>query len=247
MKVAPNGGINVSVLDGWWVEGYAMNGGWAIGAGEEYADHEHQDQVESRSLYDLLEREIAPLFYDRGRDGLPRGWIERMKQSMASVSRAFNTARMVAEYNHLYYLPADAAHKRLTQDNGAPARALAAWRKRFTERWEEVAIGEISANDGDTLPVGEALKVSARVRLGKVAPEEVQVQVYYGALDHETGSVRSARTAPMKIAQALGRGDYQYAAEVPCNDSGRHGFAVRVTPYHKDLINIEHLGMMRWS
>jgi len=105
MKVCCNGGINLSILDGWWVEGYAQNNGWAIGAGEEYTDLTYQDDVESRAIYDLLEQEIVPLFYTRSSDGLPRGWLRVMKQSMGTVCPVFNTNRMVQEYIEKCYRP----------------------------------------------------------------------------------------------------------------------------------------------
>src|SRR5205807_2084988 len=105
MKVCCNGGLNLSVLDGWWVEAFGQDNGWAMGAGEEYTDLPYQDDVESRAIYDLLEQEIVPLFYNRSSDGLPRGWIRVMKQSIGSVCPVFNTNRMVQEYIEKCYWP----------------------------------------------------------------------------------------------------------------------------------------------
>src|SRR5207253_9777008 len=105
MKASCNGGINLSVLDGWWVEGYAQDNGWAIGAGEEYTDLHYQDEVESRAIYDLLEQEIVPLYYNRSTDGLPRGWLKVMKRSIATISPFFNTNRMVQDYVEKAYCP----------------------------------------------------------------------------------------------------------------------------------------------
>src|SRR5213079_2144731 len=105
MKVCVNGGINLSVLDGWWVEGYQQDNGWAIGAGEEYTDLHYQDEVESRAIYDLLEQEIVPLFYTRSSDGLPRGWLKMMKRSISTICPVFNTNRMVQEYVEKCYWP----------------------------------------------------------------------------------------------------------------------------------------------
>src|SRR5262249_15044861 len=105
MKVCINGAINLSVLDGWWIEGYTHNNGWGIGAGEEYTELNYQDDVESRAIYDLLEQEIVPLFYTRSSDGLPRGWLKMMKQSMATICPVFNTNRMVQEYIDRCYWP----------------------------------------------------------------------------------------------------------------------------------------------
>src|SRR4029079_14773764 len=114
MKAAMNGGLNLSVLDGWWVEGHAQDNGYAIGAGEEYTDLQYQDDVESRAIYDLLEQEIVPSFYNRSTDGLPRGWLKAMKRSMATCCPVFNTNRMVQEYMEKCYGPSEERYEALT-------------------------------------------------------------------------------------------------------------------------------------
>src|SRR4051794_32665166 len=106
MKAAANGVLNCSILDGWWVEGYGPDVGWAIGRGEDYSDPNYQDQVESMALYDILEKQIIPLFYDRGVDNLPREWISRMKQCIRKLAPVFNTNRMVQNYAEMFYIPA---------------------------------------------------------------------------------------------------------------------------------------------
>src|SRR5262249_46462702 len=128
MKGSANGGLNLSVLDGWWVEGYQGDNGFAIGAGEEYTDLTYQDDVESRSIYDMLEQEIVPLFYTRSSDGLPRGWLRTMKRSMATLNPVFNTGRMVAEYTTEAYYPSAQRYHRLTAEGLRKAAELAHWR-----------------------------------------------------------------------------------------------------------------------
>ena len=129
MKVACNGGLNLSILDGWWCEGYDGQNGFAIGAGEEYTDLNYQDDVESRAIYDLLEQEITPLFYTRSSDGTPRGWLRMMKQSITTLCPVFNTGRMVAEYMTTCYEPSGRRFLRLAGDNLKRAAELAAWRR----------------------------------------------------------------------------------------------------------------------
>src|SRR5436190_5348582 len=129
MKICPNGGINLSILDGWWVEGYAQDNGWAIGAGEEYTDLHYQDDVESRAIYDLLEQEIVPLFYNRSSDGVPRGWVRFMKRSMSTCCPVFNTNRMVQEYIEKCYWPSAQRFDRLAADGLKNAAKLAEWRR----------------------------------------------------------------------------------------------------------------------
>ena len=133
MKICCNGGLNLSILDGWWVEGYAQDNGWAIGAGEEYTDLTYQDDVESRAIYDLLEQEIVPLFYTRTSDGHPRGWLKMMKRSIASICPYFNTNRMVQEYVEKCYWPSAQRYAMLAADNLKRAAQLAQWRKRLAQ------------------------------------------------------------------------------------------------------------------
>jgi starch phosphorylase len=154
MKVTPNGGINLSVLDGWWPEGYDGTNGWAIGNNHQYDNDEYQDFVDSEALYDLLEREIVPLFYERGADGLPRGWIAKMKNSMRTCSPKFSANRMVREYTERMYVPAAKRWQQLTADGFSAARALTAWKSRLASRWDHVRIEAFGA---DGVAGGEAV------------------------------------------------------------------------------------------
>src|SRR5262249_42929525 len=135
MKVCCNGGLNLSVLDGWWVEGYNQDNGWAIGAGEEYTDLHYQDEVESRAIFDLLEQEIVPQFYQRSTDGLPRAWLRMMKRSMSTVCPYFNTNRMVQEYMEKCYWPSTERFALLAADNLKKAQGLAQWRRGLMRGW----------------------------------------------------------------------------------------------------------------
>ena len=171
MKVCANGGLNLSVLDGWWVEGYQHDNGWAIGAGEEYSDLVYQDTVESRAIYDLLEQEIVPMFYDRGTDGVPRTWISRMKRSISTNVPFFNTNRMVQQYVESCYWPSGLRYLRLIGDKLKKAAELATWRKKLADSWPQVRIEDITTvNGGDTMRVGAELNVIAQVEMGRTAP-----------------------------------------------------------------------------
>src|SRR4029077_4340400 len=122
MKAGANGVLNCSILDGWWCEGYDGENGWAIGRGEEYSDLDYQDDVESRALYDLLEKQIVPLFYERTAEGLPREWIRRMKRAMSTAAGAFSTHRMVREYCEKFYVPAGDHWRAINANNFQGAR-----------------------------------------------------------------------------------------------------------------------------
>jgi starch phosphorylase len=250
MKATANGALNMSVLDGWWEEGYTPETGWAIGRGEEYADDqsEYQDRVEANAIYDLLEKEIVPLFYERGRDGLPRGWIAKMKAAMREHAGVFNTNRMVREYTERCYLPALERGERLSEDEWQRAKALAAWKARVQKEWPQVRIERVSAErpDGQDLEVGDQLQVQAQVQLGELKPTDVSVQLYYGLLDH-AGLIREGASLPMLIAQSKGKGRYIFAGAILCQTSGQHGYALRIVPQHEDLGNPFEMGLIRWN
>ena len=180
MKVCVNGGINMSILDGWWVEGYTGDNGWAIGAGEEYTDLAYQDDIESRAIYDLLEQEIVPLFYNRSTDGLPRGWIAQMKRSMSTCCSVFNTSRMVQEYMEKCYVAAADRFGRLSEEALSRAKQLAQWRRRLQSVWGQVRVEHVETLGKEPMQVGAQMEVHARVNLGHLNPEDVEVQLFHG-------------------------------------------------------------------
>lgn len=235
MKAAANGGLNVSILDGWWCEGYAPGTGWAIGSGEVYQDAEEQDQVECDALYNLLENEIVPLFYERDKGGLPRGWIDMMKTSMRKLGAYFNTSRMLQEYTERSYLPAHRAGTRLAGDGFASARNLAAWRSRVGAEWSRVSMRVDGGKPAGDFLVGSRVPVAIRADLGALSADDVEVEVYYGMLD-PAGQVRNGEIIRARHEGREGSEDV-FRAEIPCQVSGRFGFAARIIPRHPDLVN----------
>ncbi|HSM50254.1 MAG TPA: alpha-glucan family phosphorylase [Thermoanaerobaculia bacterium] len=245
MKVLPNGGLNLSVPDGWWCEAHVPEVGWAIGRGEAYDDPAFQDQVESATLYELLEQEVVPLFYSRGADRLPRPWIARMKRSMRELSPRFSTNRMLWEYADQYYLPSARRAARLAAEGHALARELARWKRRVLQAWGGVAVLEATALAEGTRRVGEAFPVAARVRLGELAPEDVRVELYFGLLDAQRRIARGSAVA-MRVKGETEPGVWAFEGEVPCRESGQVGFAVRVLPSHPEAEGPLAAGLIAW-
>jgi starch phosphorylase len=246
MKVAFNGGLNLSVLDGWWCEGYQGNNGWAIGKGEVYEDVEYQNQVESRATYDLLEKEVVPHFYDRGSDNIPRSWIATMKASMQSLCPIFSTDRMVQEYTEHSYLPSYAQWSRLVADDMALALDLARWKERIFRLWPQIRIEEVSAQVTDAVAVGSTVPISARVALGEAVVDDVAVEGYFGVLD-STGLIQGGEVVPLDHAADLGNGVHRFEGRIDCRFCGRHGFMLRVMPRHKVLGNVYESGHLLWG
>jgi starch phosphorylase len=245
MKVTVNGGINFSVLDGWWCEGYKGDNGWAIGAGETYEDAAYQDEVESTALYDLLEAEIIPLFYDRSSDGVPREWTAIMKNSMRTVNANFNTNRQVEEYTKRFYIPCLENAHRLAAKDARLARELAAWRARMVSNWSQVSVVEVTAEVNEAHPMGSRLPVQAGLHLGQIPPDEVLVEIYHGLLDAQ-GKITGGETSTMVFRE---RKDDRaiYQGEIPCRRSGQRGFTIRIVPRRDDLVlNRFETGLIRW-
>ncbi len=246
MKVVFNGGLNLSVLDGWWCEGYRPEVGWAIGSGEEYRDHEYQDRVESDALYDLLEEEVVPTFYERGRDGLPRKWIGMMKTSMRELGPVFNANRMVYEYTERFYLPADERYRSMMADNAGRAKTLAEYKARVKGAWKDVRVLEVKLEREADIEVGDALAVNARVHLGTLSPDQVTVQVFDGKLDTDS-KITEGTGLSLSWRRSLGKQTHEYRGSFPRRQSGRRGFTVRVLPSHEDLLHPQMMGLVCWE
>ena len=246
MKVAFNGGLNMSILDGWWCEGYQNNNGWAIGKGEVYEDIGYQNQVEGRATYDLLEKEVVPLFYERGSDAIPRSWVAIMKASMLSLCPVFSTDRMVQEYTSRSYIPAFEQWRQLVGDDLALALDLARWKERIFKLWPQVRIERAEAEAGDAVAVGSNITITARVALGEVPVDEVAVEGYFGVLD-STGNIQGGEIVALSPLEDLGNGLHQFSGEIECRFCGRHGFMLRVMPRHKVLGNIYEPGYLIWG
>ena len=259
MKAAINGALNMSTLDGWWCEGYKPEGGWAIGSGENYEDAAYQDMVESQAIYNMLENEVVPLYYTRSADNLPRAWIRRMKNSIKWITPRFNTNRMVADYTRKFYVRAAAKWQYLTSEAMKKAKRLSTWKANIRNAWPEFEIKDvqIQVNNGrdegqfdpkkPQLKVGSQLDIKAMVRLGKVGPDDVSVELYHGPVD-AWGNIKDGATVRMDYKEPSGQdGEHWFAGLLPCRTSGRRGVAVRILPRHTDLVNPYELGLILWE
>lgn len=246
MKVAFNGGLNLSVLDGWWCEAHSSNLGWAIGRGEVYQDQSYQDEVEANATYNLLEKEIVPLFYDRGPDGLPRGWIAKMKSSLKAICPFFNTHRMVEEYVQQMYVPSAERSHSLLSEGLARARELARWKAEVRNRWPELRIVNVEAEVPSEVTVGSLVEVRANVHLGSLRPEDVSVELYQGAVDANL-EICDGAPIPMIFLERNGDGTAAFVGSIPCSVSGLRGYALRILPKHEDLASPYEPGLILWA
>jgi starch phosphorylase len=235
----------MSVLDGWWAEGYHPDLGWAIGSGEEYENYEYQNQVESQAIYDLLERHIVPLYYQRGRDNLPRGWIAIMKKSMGNLVPRFSAHRMLQDYIHHFYLPLALNWERINAHNFKEARTLAAWAQQMRENWSQLNVLEKRVSVNRVIPLGETLKVEVMMQLGRSLPRDISVSIYYGLIDSKADFI-NRDTVPLRDFTRVGQ-QTVFRGEIPCSEVGRFGFRLCVLPSHPLLTNPYSLGLILWG
>jgi len=200
--------------------------------------------VESTSLYEIIEKEVVPLFYQRGPDGLPREWLRLMKASMRTVCPLFNTNRMVEEYTERMYLPAAHQYSLLAQKNFESARSLASWKQRIQERWHEVRILSVEADTSRELEIGSDLEVRVNVHLGSISPGEVAVELLFGPLDIG-GEILAGDALPLNYQFAQGATS-TFSGAIPCHEAGRQGFTVRVLPFRPELSHKFDTGRITW-
>nr|MBN1229643.1 alpha-glucan family phosphorylase [Anaerolineae bacterium] len=248
MKAALNGVLNLSILDGWWAEAYRRQLGWAIGAGETYTDTKLQDYIESNALYDLLEKDIVPTFYERGSDHIPRGWVMRMKACLRELGPIFNTARMVQEYTRRFYYVALEQEQQFADNNYERGIAYARWLTHLQSQWDSIQISDIVLETRHDVHVGESLTINVEVYLGALQPDDVAIQLYTGIVDKQ-GTIERGRTYDMQPVDGNERGEgwYYYTTTFIADVTGRHGYTVRIIPKHPDMRRTIHLGLITWA
>ena len=246
MKVPANGGINLSVLDGWWAEAYNSNVGWAIGGGEEYEDHEYQDYVESRALYDILEKEVVPRYFDRGPDNLPKRWLQLMKGSIKECSPEYHTDRMVKEYTRKFYLPTSTTYLELVKGKFKELKAYSDWLHRIREHWGAVEVKQFfHLPDARVTMAREPIEFRAHIALGPLTPEDVEVCLVYS----REGEIHEWSADPIIAMQYIGEENKLavFTATFEPRRSGGYTYSVRINPKHPMMLRRLEPGLIKWG
>jgi starch phosphorylase len=255
MKAAANGVLNFSTLDGWWDEAWERFAGlpapigWPIGRGEEYENADYQDQLEADDIYDVLERDIVPTFYDRGNDRIPRAWVGRMHATIQELCPFVTSHRMLRDYVEQFYMPSAERYRALSGDNLAGARDLAAWRGRLEAHWDDVRVAAIESTPPAEVQVGASVQAQVRVYLGPLQPTDIRVELYMGRLNAD-GEIVDAEANPMQLVGPDGGqpGTYLYELDArPWRISGLHGYTVRILPHHPDQTSPFLPGLIAWA
>jgi len=236
MKAAANGALNLSILDGWWDEGYLGDNGWAIGWGEQYEEPEVQDSIESHALYDLLEESVKPVFYERGPDDLPREWIRMMKRSVGTICPIFNSHRMVSDYVEKFYVPLARNASTLQAENFQALRAMLAWKEKIVEDWNRIEVMSVEVRDKDEALKDKDVEVIATVDTAGHHPDELRVELLHGPIDMwDDFKVRYISRLRPESPDSQTTGPVLFSGKIRLEHTGLYGYNVRITPDHPNL------------
>jgi starch phosphorylase len=245
MKAGMNGSINLSVLDGWWGEGYDGKNGWAIKPVSETLSEDVRTHEETRTLYELLQDQVVPLYYEYGKMGFSQSWVKMAKRSMASIIPRFNSKRMVGEYLAKCYLPASRQYELYTKNQYENAQLIASWKAQVHRSWAGIALRRTDPVRTQ-INYGDSLRFEVAVSLNGLAPKDVVVEILIGfnvkkEQPELTRHYRFESTGTITEA-----GEYLFVCELQPDQCGNLEYRIRVYPYHELLTHPFELGMMRW-
>ena len=244
-KASVNGVINFSVLDGWWAEGYTQTNGWTIGTNATYDSYEAQDVADSESMYNTLEEKIAPIYYEKDKNGISKRWIQLMKNSIITTGGKYSTARMLVDYTNQFYIPLCNLTKKY-YDNVDNVAEYNAWKKDLYKNWKDIKITQGNNLENVTVDAGKNLEVECEVDLPNIDVENITAEVYYGKI-LENGIVESVNIIPMKLKKADSENKkYYYTAKIELTTGGNYGYTFRVMPKNKMILEPANLDLVKW-
>ncbi|MDX6354563.1 MAG: glycogen phosphorylase [Streptomyces sp.] len=242
MKAALNGCLNLSVLDGWWDEWFDGGNGWAIPTADGLTDEDRRDQLESAALYDLLESQVAPRFYDHSPRGVPTRWIEMVRHTLATLGPKVLAGRMVRDYVNELYAPAARSHRAI---QGQAAAELAEWKRRLRRQWPQVSVEHVETGEVEGTPeLGSTLTLRAQVALGGLDPSDVEVQLVSGPVDAADRLTSPSVLSLKATARPDASGHHHFEGQLALERTGSFGYTVRVLPAHPLLATPAELGLV---
>ncbi|MEO5608314.1 MAG: alpha-glucan family phosphorylase [Ornithinibacter sp.] len=245
MKAALNGALNLSILDGWWDEWFDGKNGWAIPTADGVEDPERRDDIEGKALYDLLENQVAPRFYDHDENDLPQNWLSMILHTVTTLGPKVRASRMVRDYTQKLYVPAARAGWAAAEDGYAGAKDLAAYKAKVRAEWGQVQVAHVeSSGVGDSPQLGETLHVTTYVSLGGLEPDDVDVQVVHGRTNHHGDELHEVSSVSLEHTATYEHGRHQFGGDLVLRSSGAFGYTVRILPKHAGLATTAELGLV---
>ena len=245
-KAAINGVVNFSILDGWWAEGYNGKNGWAIGTNAEYESYDIQDNADSQSIYEILENEIIPAYYNKDKNGISAEWIQLMKNSIMSNAGKFSTSRMLVDYTEELYMPLC----KLTNQYYNSLEDVAAfneWKENLYHNWDQIEITQENNLENEIIKAGESIHVECQVKLPNLKLEDIQVEAYYGKI-LDNGTIEETKAIPMNLKEDDNPEDriYHFETTIELESGGNYGYTFRVVPQNKMILDYQNLDLVKW-
>jgi starch phosphorylase len=246
MKAGFNGVINLSVLDGWWGEGYRGDNGWAIKPASEMLDDGRRNLEEGRSLYEILQDRVIPLYYERGAMGYSPEWIKLAKRSIMTLLPRFNSQRMVGEYLTRFYVPASHRGRQLVDQNYATARDLAAWKREVRSAWPHVTLRSVGLPQRN-VAFGAKVRFTVGAKLDRLAPEDVQVELLLSPAARELAAKHPPESHAFRPEGGKDEhGEHRYVLDLAPELCGKLEYRIRAFPHHPALSHRFEMGLMKW-
>ena len=245
-KAAMNGVMQFSVLDGWWVVGYKQGAGWALPMERTYDDQNYQDELDAATIYNIIENEIAPTFYNKSLStGRSTDWIEYIKNCVAQVACNFTTNRMLTDYINQYYVPQSARFDAVTADDYAKAREIAAWKKRLRREWKNVeVVSAVMPDSNNTVALGNDFSAEVVLNIGDLAAEEIGVEILFATTDNK-GKLHIQERYDFTPVESVD-GTAKYVAAINPERSGLYQVAGRIYAKNADLPHRQDFELVRW-
>ena len=244
-KASVNGVINFSILDGWWAEGYNSNNGWKIGVNSDYDNYEVQDNDDSESIYNTLEKKIIPSYYNKNDEGYSNSWLNMMKESIITTGGKYSTARMLVDYTEKMYIPLCNLTNKY-YNNIENVEKYNSWKENVKNNFKNIIITQEDNVDNETIDAGKIIKVKCKVQFPNIDADKVQVEVYYGQIE-DNGIMGNVTVIPMKLVGTDENSQaYSYEAQVELTTGGDYGYTFRVMPKHEMLLDAENLDLVKW-
>ncbi|MFN0057216.1 MAG: alpha-glucan family phosphorylase [Planctomycetota bacterium] len=247
MKAAANGALNLSVADGWWEEAYDGKNGWVIARDSSFPDQNLQDELDAGTLYSLLEEEILPLYFTRNADGIPEGWLARVRQNFESIPPQFNTDRMVGEYSSAAYCPLARQHARLAAERYEPLRQLTAEHARLRKGFEGLQILSARVSELNHVSVGDTLEARVEVALGTLTPADISVELVVGHSKYAGAALDKPMIIPLAAADRLSSGSTIYDGCVRLERCGRFSYGIRARVRRNGPLDESLLNLVLWA
>ncbi|MDD2776925.1 MAG: alpha-glucan family phosphorylase [Gallionella sp.] len=245
MKAGLNGAINLSVLDGWWGESYDGKNGWAIKPVSENLSDEVRTREETRTLFELLQDQVVPLYYNHNKVGLSPDWVKMAKRSMATIMPRFNSKRMVAEYLAKCYLPASQQYRLYKQNHYENSLAIANWKARVRDAWSGVTLRRLD-NPLSQINYGDSVRLEMAIKLNGLGAEDVAVEILMGLSSKRDKLQSSVRYAFENTGKITESGEQIFAVQIQPEKCGKLEYRIRAYPYNDMLTHPLEMGMMRW-